>query len=354
MTKQRIPLRQAVSTTVKVAGPASTWRRLKSGLPAIAQCGLAAGVAWWLASALWGHPNPVFAATAAIICLAGGKGERGRRAVDLLAGVIAGVVVGELIRWWDPGNTLVQAVLVVVLGMTAAAALDSSRLAYIQGAASALFILVLPPLQNPGSRIVDAVVGGALGLIGSQILFTPDPVALVSVAAQRVLDSVESALRESGRGLEEKDSTAGSNAVDRARTARSELSDLAAQRLFAQQIRTRTIRGLRRAARLRHFEDRLDNLDMLVAAVLLITHTVEEGINDDTIGKFDGLADFLRAAAGDAGTIKEVLAERSRGNHPTVRLLASVPKTTSGSTAVLAQMVADSLAALAPAEPHTS
>lgn len=106
-------------------------------------------MAWWLASTLLDHPNPVFAATAAIICLAGGKGERGRRAVDLLAGVIAGVVVGELIRWWDPGNTLLQAVLAVVLGMSAAAALDSSRLAYIQGTATAFRLGPTSPAE-PG------------------------------------------------------------------------------------------------------------------------------------------------------------------------------------------------------------
>lgn len=201
---------------------------------------------------------------------------------------------------------------------------------------------------------MDAVIGGVLGLIGSQILFTPDPVALVSVAARRVLDSVEAALRGSAKGLEDKDSAVAGNAVDRARSARSDLSDLAAQRLFAQQIRTRTIRGLRRAARLRHLEDRLDNLDMLVAAVLLLTHTAAEEAHPDTGEKPNGLAGFLLAAANDAGTIKEVLAERSRGNHPTVQLSANVPKTLSDSTAVLAQTITDALAVLARSKPHAS
>ncbi|MDJ0314761.1 hypothetical protein [Arthrobacter sp. H35-D1] len=51
-----------------------------------------------------------------MISLAGGNGERARQAVDLVAGVIA-----------------------VVLGLGAAAVLDSRRLASIQGAYSALF-----------------------------------------------------------------------------------------------------------------------------------------------------------------------------------------------------------------------
>ncbi|MBG0739532.1 FUSC family protein [Paeniglutamicibacter antarcticus] len=352
MKKQRVPLQRVVRTTAKVAGPTSTWRRLRTGLPVIAQCGLAAGVAWLLATALLGHRNPVFAATSAIICLGGGKGERGRQAVDLLAGVIAGVAVGELIRWWNPGSSLLQAVLAVVLGMSAAAALDSRRLAYIQGAASALFVLVLPPLQNPGSRIVDAGIGGVLGLIGSQILFTPDPVMLVSVAAQRVLDSLEAALRGSAAGLERKDTILAENAVERARDARSDLSDLAAQRVIARRIRTRTLRGLRRAARLRHLEDRLDHLDVLVAAVLLLTYASTEGTRSGTGEKPDGLAGFLVAAANDVGTLSTVLAERSRGNHPIAQLSASVPQTISDSAAVLAQTVADALVALAAAQSH--
>ncbi|MDJ0314762.1 hypothetical protein [Arthrobacter sp. H35-D1] len=51
---------------------------------------------------------------------------------------------------------------------------------------------------------MDAAIGGVVGLIDSQILFTPDPVALVSVAARRVLDSIEAALRGSAAGLADK------------------------------------------------------------------------------------------------------------------------------------------------------
>ncbi|MCZ2404815.1 hypothetical protein IV498_16945, partial [Paenarthrobacter sp. Z7-10] len=142
------------------------------------------------------------------------------------------------------------------------------------------------------------------------------------------------------------------NAVEQARDARSDLSDLAAQRVIAHRIQTRTFRGLRRAARLRYLEDRLDHLDMLVAAVLLLTYAAAEGARSDTGAKPDGLAGFLVAAANDVGTLSAVLAERSRGNHPTAQLCANVPKTISGSAAVLAQTVADALAALAASKPH--
>lgn len=345
MEKRRVPLRQALTTTARMAGPASTWRRLSDALPVVAQCGIAAGVAWWLASALFGHTFPVFAATAAVICLAGGKGERARQAVDLLAGVVAGVVVGELILLVDPGGPLLQAVAAVVLGMGAAAAIDSRRLAYIQGAASALFVLVLPPLQNPGSRILDAAIGGALGLLGSQIFFTPDPVALVSDAVKQVLSSVRNALTKTADALEHEDEQAALDAVVLAREARSQLAELSEMRVIAHRILRRTIRGRRRAARLRQLDERLDHLDALVAATLLLAHRNAER---DLQPASDDYPCFLRAAADDADSTATVLINRTRGVYMKEQLNAVVPKSLARGDSVLALSVVQSLGALLP------
>ncbi|MBM7847398.1 FUSC family protein [Arthrobacter roseus] len=345
MDKRRIPLRQALTTTARAAGPASTWRRLSDALPVVAQCGIAAGVAWWLASTLLGHTFPVFAATAAIICLAGGKGERARQAVDLLAGVVAGVAVGELILLVDPGGPLLQAVAAVVLGMGAAAAIDSRRLAYIQGAASALFVLVLPPLQSPGSRILDAAIGGVLGLLGSQVFFTPDPVALVSESVQRVLSSVRAALTKTADALEDDDEQTALDAVVLAREARSQLAELSEIRVIAHRIRRRTVRGLRRAALLQKLDERLDHLDALVAATLLISHRIAERDAQPSSGDY---ACFLRAAADDVESTARVFTNRTRGVYMQEQLTAAVPESLPRADSVLAGSVLQSLAALHP------
>lgn len=54
------------------------------------------------------------------------------------------------------------AVLAVVLWLGAAAVLGSRRLASIQGAYSAFFVLVLPSLWNSGSPILDAAIDGVV------------------------------------------------------------------------------------------------------------------------------------------------------------------------------------------------
>lgn len=330
----------------RAAGPRAVWLRMRQVLPVAAQCAGAAGVAWWLASALLGHTRPVFAAIAAIICLAGGTGERARQAVDLVSGVVAGVVVGELVRFAWPGSGTIQVAAVVVLGMLAAAAIDYRRLAYIQGAASALFVLVLPPLQDPGSRIIDALIGGLLGLLGSQVLFTPDPVALVAASLRRVLDGVEQSLLAGARALEAQDGQTGT-AIGIARDARSELAELSTQRVLAHRIRKRTVRGRRRAARLRQLDETLDHIDVLVAATILLTQ--EDAVKKPGRGPAAGeLARFLRDAGQDVATAGHVLGERSRGHYVEAGFTARVPTGLPPDAASYARAILRALEAVAP------
>lgn len=323
------------------------WLRLRQALPVVAQCAGAAGAAWWLASALLGHAQPVFAAIAAIICLAGGQGERARQAVDLVSGVVAGVVVGEAVRFTWAGSGVIQVVVVVVLGMLAAAAINYRRLAYIQGAASALFVLVLPPLQNPGSRIIDALVGGALGLLGSQVLFTPDPVALVAGSLRRVFAGVQEALVASARAVEDGHDDGVDATVRPARDARSDLAELSTQRMIARRILTRTVRGRRRSARLRQLDATLDHVDVLVAATVLLTQSdaIQRPATDAGTGD---LARFLRDAGHDVGAAAHVLDERSRGHHVAGGFRARVPADLEGDIAAYARAVVRSLDAVAP------
>ena len=65
--------------------------RLRSKSWHIGQCAVAAGVAWWLANDVFGHPNPFFAPIVAVICLGTSYGQRLRRVVEVTLGVAVGV-----------------------------------------------------------------------------------------------------------------------------------------------------------------------------------------------------------------------------------------------------------------------
>ncbi|HEY7385486.1 MAG TPA: FUSC family protein, partial [Beijerinckiaceae bacterium] len=81
----------------------------------------AAGLSWGLAHQLLGHPQPVFAAVAAVVCLAPGlPGTRGRQAVNMLLGLVTGIVVGEVLLTLPVFNTALRVASITFVAMMAA------------------------------------------------------------------------------------------------------------------------------------------------------------------------------------------------------------------------------------------
>src|ERR671917_715715 len=71
--------------------------RLRHGWRPVVEATLAATVAWLLAADLVGDPQPFFAPAAALIVLGQARGQRMRRAVEVVLGVAAGVLVADLV-----------------------------------------------------------------------------------------------------------------------------------------------------------------------------------------------------------------------------------------------------------------
>ena len=87
--------------------------RVRSKRFHIAQCAVAAGVAWLIAADLLGHETPFFAPVAAVVCLGTSYGQRLRRVAEVTLGVAVGVLprrpagrsgsarAGGSWRWWS-------------------------------------------------------------------------------------------------------------------------------------------------------------------------------------------------------------------------------------------------------------
>ena len=71
--------------------------RLRSKSWQIGQCALAAGVAWFIAADVLGHPTPFFAPIAAVVSLGTSYGQRLRRVAEVTLGVAIGVFVADLL-----------------------------------------------------------------------------------------------------------------------------------------------------------------------------------------------------------------------------------------------------------------
>jgi uncharacterized membrane protein YgaE (UPF0421/DUF939 family) len=198
----------------------------------------AATVAWALAMQVGGGHDPFFAPIAAFIALNAPLGERGLNAVRLLAGVLLGIAVGEatVAALGGYGGLAVA----TFVAATLAALAGGSRIMVAQAATSA--ILVVAVADEPGVyRLADALIGAAVALVFSQVLFSPEPVRLLRRAEAGTLAGIADGLRLTARALEGDDDELAERALDR-------LRDLRDRRAELRRIRGASSRVARRSA----------------------------------------------------------------------------------------------------------
>ncbi len=109
--------------------------------------------------------------------------------------------------------------MVVVLAMSAALVVGAGILLVNQAAISAILVITLPGLSQGGTldRLFDALIGAAVALVLSQVLFPRDPVRQMGRAAGRVLDELALALDETAVALADADQGAAEHALERVR-----------------------------------------------------------------------------------------------------------------------------------------
>ncbi|MBB5954509.1 uncharacterized membrane protein YgaE (UPF0421/DUF939 family) [Saccharothrix tamanrassetensis] len=195
-------------------------RRLKrwqsTALP-IVQAALAAGLSWFVANTLVGHPHPFFAPIAAVVCLGVSLGQRLRRVVELVVGVSVGVGVGDVLISLI-GSGPWQIALVVALAMSTAVLLDGGAVIALQSASSAVLVAtLLPPSAGGGlDRMVDALVGGLVGLAVTALL-PANPLTVAHRQAKAVFGELTTALRGVAKAVEEDDTVRAAGVLARLR-----------------------------------------------------------------------------------------------------------------------------------------
>lgn len=193
--------------------------RLREGWLPVVEATLAATVAWFVAFRLVGHPAPFFAPAAALIVLGQARGQRIRRALEVVLGVAAGVLVAELvIRALGPRTTLtVFTVLLLTIGL--AVAVGAGTVSVVQAAVSALYLVVVPsPMQTwVPDRFVDALIGGGVALAASQLVDVRTPLAPLVAQARRTFGELAALLEEVAAALAAGDEPAARVALVHAR-----------------------------------------------------------------------------------------------------------------------------------------
>ncbi|MEO6867784.1 MAG: FUSC family protein, partial [Gaiellales bacterium] len=244
--------------------PTAPWRQL---LEATA----AATIAWVIALRIFEHPDPFFAPIAAVVSLNATVGERGRETVRLLLGVIIGISIGEVTVAVMASSALPLA-LATLAAMATARLLGGGRMVIVQAASGA--ILTVASANGAGyNRLLDALLGGGVALVFTQLLFTPDPIRLLRRAESAVLDEMADALDVTARGLAHDRDDLAEEAMQNLRGLRDRLSELARTRDASGQVARQSAAW--RAQRIPLVQETEDagHLDLLGGSCLMLTRT---------------------------------------------------------------------------------
>jgi uncharacterized membrane protein YgaE (UPF0421/DUF939 family) len=190
-------------------------RRLNDRSLAIGQTALAALAAWYLCVLVLPDPKPIFACIATVVAIGATHGAHRQRATHLVAGVVLGLAIADVIVHVI-GTGAPQLALMVVLAMSAAVLLNGSEIVVSEAAVSAMLLVMAGPAGFSPNRILEATIGGAVALL-IVIAFPPRAMLHVGRAGQAVFGQLGQALERVAAALEHDDPEKADAALAQAR-----------------------------------------------------------------------------------------------------------------------------------------
>ncbi|MDQ3822231.1 MAG: FUSC family protein [Actinomycetota bacterium] len=290
----------------RVASAASrALRRPAADIWPLLQGTAAATAAWVIARYALDRPEPFFAPIAALVALNKPLGERGLNTLRLLEGVFVGIVVGELALVTLGGGY--GSVAVAVFAATALArVLNESRIVIAQGASAAILTVALADAEAGVQRLTDALIGAGVALVFTQLLFSPDPLALLRRSETALLVRMADGLALAARALAEDDDEVAERAVATLRDVPEELVELRRARRASARVARRTLAGRSRRALVVQENENADHLDLLAASCLVLAR-VAASLNKD---ERQALARSVRDLASELAALADDLGER--------------------------------------------
>jgi uncharacterized membrane protein YgaE (UPF0421/DUF939 family) len=232
----------------------------------------AATAAWVIAKHLFHHHVPFFAPIAAVVALNTSLGERGLNTIRLLLGVVVGIVAGEL-SIGALGSGYVTLALATFAAMAVARALGGARIVIAQAAAGAILTVAVSNGNAGVNRLVDALTGAGVALVFSQLLFSPEPVALVRRAEAAALTDMADGLELTARALERDDEELAEQAMTKLRALRDRLAELGRTRRASSRVARRSAVWRAQLSPVVRENENAGQLDLLGVSCLTLTRT---------------------------------------------------------------------------------
>jgi uncharacterized membrane protein YgaE (UPF0421/DUF939 family) len=271
--------------------------RLRLAWRSIFQAAVSSAAAYLIASEVFGHQRPFFAAVSAIITLGLTVGQRGRRAAEIAFGVALGIAVSDLLVL-QIGTGAAQLAVVVMLATSVAIFLGSGTLLATQAAVSAALVATLQPPTGGFnfSRSLDALIGAAVALVVNAILLPANPVEMVRRAGRPVLEELAATLEDIANALDHRDEDLAERALLRARA----IDELGAQFAEAVDVSRETTRYAppRRRSRgvVETYADAAEHVDLAVRNTRVLARgairalSLEENVPPEVAGALRDLA----------------------------------------------------------------
>ncbi|RQX02500.1 FUSC family protein [Micromonospora inaquosa] len=240
MSGHAVPGGHTVTTALRVrlrhAGRTGR-RRLETYLIVAAQAGLAATLAWLAARELLGNQDPTFAPAEAVGVIAAALGNRARRTVELVVGVLLGIFVGDtLVEILGTGPW--QTGVIVFLSAAVAAAARGTGALMTQAGGTAVLVATVTPTSPDleWSRTANATVGGAIGLLVVLVLAPLNPMRTVRRVADPTLNLFAREMTASAEALARADARAAQEILHRMRAAKPQLERLSEAVTAAEEV----------------------------------------------------------------------------------------------------------------------
>jgi uncharacterized membrane protein YgaE (UPF0421/DUF939 family) len=181
----------------------------------ILQATVAAALAYGLAEAI-GHEIPFFAPIAAVATVAVSLAHRFRRAFELVLGNALGILFADVLIA-QIGTGAWQVGLVVAIALSSALVAGGGPILIIQSSSAAILIATLSP-PTPADpwyfeRVVDALIGGGVGLAVAAVLMPVDPARHARDATEPILATLRDGYRRVGAALRARDAAAAAAAL---------------------------------------------------------------------------------------------------------------------------------------------
>ncbi|MGW5241343.1 FUSC family protein [Monashia sp. NPDC004114] len=319
------------------------FQRLWSRNFQLAQCAVAAGVAWWLAADVIGHKTPFFAPIVAVVCLGMSYGQRLRRVFEVAVGVAVGVFTADLFVH-VAGTGPWQIALVVLVSMGLATLLDGGPVLVTQAAVQSIVIAALAPTPGQAfTRWTDALLGGAVALVAATVV-PQAPLRRPRVVASEVTRKISELLRRAAASAQDGDVEAAAEVLASARGTESLLRELRSAADEGLSVIASSPFSRQHAAGVRRMVDLVEPLDRAMRSVRVLVRrvTVAVGRGEELPEGYDRLILELADATDVMGRALAENASPEVGRPALLRVATAtgeVPRTDSLATeTVLAQI----------------